>query len=188
MRGRSSSMRGRSFSKGAQQRDKESRSSRAAPRLAAGFEGGAPLASRRGVETGGPAGAADEGAGAAEGGAAAAGALAGGAGAVGGGAGAVAGAAGAFETGAGAVAGEAGAVAGAADGVADGGAAAGGNGIGAAGVGGASVERRKMYSLTKELTEELTDDIALPALLRTAATPSKYPKACWPEGTKPRKP
>jgi hypothetical protein len=181
MRGRSSSMRGRSFSKGAQQRDKESRSSRAAPRLAAGFEGGAPLASRRGVETGGPAGAADGGAGASEGGAAAAGALAGGAGAV-------AGAAGAFEEGAGAVAGEAGAVAGAADGVADGGAAAGGDGIGAAGVGGASVERRKMYSLTKELTEELTDDIALPALSRTAATPSKYPKACWPEGTKPRKP
>jgi hypothetical protein len=174
MRERSSSMRGRSFSKGAQQRDKESRSSRAAPRLAAGFEGGAPLASRRGVETGGPAGAAD-------GGAAAAGALAGGAGAL-------AGAAGAFEEGAGAVAGEAGAVAGAADGVADG-AAAGGDGIGAAGVGGgASVERRKMYSLTKELTEELTDDIALPALSRTAATPSKYLKACWPEGTKPRKP
>jgi hypothetical protein len=167
MRGRSSSMRGRSFSKGAQQRDKESRSSRAAPRLAAGFEGGAPLASRRGIETGGPAGAADGGAGAADGGAAAAGA---------------------FEEGAGAVGGGAGAVAGAADGVADGGAAAGGDGIGAAGVGGASVERRKMYSLTKELTEELTDDIALPALSRTAATPSKYPKACWPEGTKPRKP
>jgi hypothetical protein len=167
MRGRSSSMRGRSFSKGAQQRDKESRSSRAAPRLAAGFEGGAPLASRRGIETGGPAGAADGGAGAADGGAAAAGA---------------------FEEGAGAVGGGAGAVAGAADGVADGGAAAGGDGIGAAGVGGASVERRKMYSLTKELTEELTDDIALAALSRTAATPSKYPKACWPEGTKPRKP
>ena len=90
------------------------------------------------------------------------------------------------------VAGEAGAVAGAADGIAGGGAAAGGDGIGAAGVvvvvGGASLGFRKMYSLTKELTEEPTDDIALPALSRTAATPSKYPKACWPEGTKPRKP
>lgn len=175
-------MRGRSSSKGAQQRDLGSRSSRAAPRLAPDFEGGSPLASRRGVETGGPAGAADGAEGAAEGGAAAAGALAGGAGAV-------AGAAGAFEEGAGAVAGEAGAVAGAADGIADGGAAAGGDGFGAAGVvvGGAPLGFRKMYSLTKELTEELTDDIALPALSRTAATPSKYPKACWPEGTQPRK-
>jgi hypothetical protein len=81
-------------------------------------------------------------------------------------------------------------VAGGADGIGDGGdgAAAGGDGIGAGGVGVASLDCRKMYSLTKELTEELTDDIALPALSRTAAMPSKYPKACWPEGTKPRKP
>jgi hypothetical protein len=167
MRGRSSSMRGRSSSNGAQQRDQGSRSSRAAPRLAADFEGGAPLASRGGVETGGPAGGADGGAGAAEGGA---------------------GAAGGFAEGAGAAAGGAGAVAGGADGIADGGngAAAGGDGIGAGvvGVAGASLDCRKMYSLTKELTE----DIALSMLWRTAATPSKYPKACWPEGTKPRKP
>jgi len=72
-------------------------------------------------------------------------------------------------------------VAGGADGIRDGGdwAAAGGDGIGAGGVGFASLDCRKIYSLTKELT----DDIALPALSRTAATPSKYPKACWPEGT-----
>src|SRR5258707_15445126 len=56
VRGRSSSMRGRSSSKGAQQRDQGQRSSRAAQQSAADFEGGAPLASRRGVETGGPAG------------------------------------------------------------------------------------------------------------------------------------
>jgi hypothetical protein len=77
-------------------------------------------------------------------------------------------------------------VAGAADGIADGGdgAVAGGDGIGAsAGVGVASLERRKIYSLTKELT----DDIALPALSRTAATVSKYPEPCWPGATKPRK-
>jgi hypothetical protein len=122
--------------------------------------------SRRGVETGGPAGAADGAAGAAEGGARGAGE---------------------FAEGAGAVAGGAGAVAGAADGVGDGGggAAAGGDGIGAGGLGGAvaSLERRKIYSLTIELT----DDIALPALSRMAATPSKYPKACRPRGTKSRK-
>jgi hypothetical protein len=54
------------------------------------------------------------------------------------------------------------------------------------GVGGAvaSLDCGKMCSLTKELT----DDIALSTLWRTAATPSKYPKACWPEGTKLRKP
>jgi len=78
-------------------------------------------------------------------------------------------------------------VAGAADGVGDGadGAAAEGDGVGTAGVGVAvaSLDCRKMCSLTKELT----DDIALSMLWRTAATPSKYPKACWPEGTKPRK-
>ena len=79
-------------------------------------------------------------------------------------------------------------MAGAADGVGDDdddGAAAGGDGIGAAGVGGAvaSLERRKIYSLTKELT----DDIALPALSRTAAMPSKYPETCWPRETTPRK-
>jgi hypothetical protein len=95
----------------------------------------------------------------------------------------VAGAAGAFGEGAGA----AGAVAGAADGAGDGGAAVGGGGIGAGGVGVgvavASLDCRKTCSLTKELT----DDIAVSTLRRTAATPSKYPKACWLEGTKPRK-
>jgi hypothetical protein len=95
----------------------------------------------------------------------------------------VAGAAGAFEERAGAAAGGAGAAAGAADGAADGGAAAGGGGIGAGGVGVASLDCRKRCSLTKELT----DDIAVSTLRRTAATPSKYPKACWLEGTKPRK-
>ena len=77
-------------------------------------------------------------------------------------------------------------MAGAANGAGDGGgAAAGGDGIGAGGFGAvASLDCRKMYSLTKELTE----DIALSKLSRTAATPSKYPKACWPEGTQPRKP
>jgi hypothetical protein len=178
VRGRSSSMRVRLSSKGAQQRDRGSPSSRDAPRLAVDFEGGAPLASRRGVKTGGPAGASNGGAGAAEGGAGAAGAFEEGAGAV-------AGAAGAFEERAGAAAGGAGAVAGAADGAADGGAAAGGGGIGAGGVGVAvaSLDCRKMCSLRKELT----DDIAVSTLRRTAATPSKYPKACWLEGTKPRK-
>src|SRR6266852_8896344 len=128
------------------------------------LKGGLPLASRDGVETRGPVGAAGGGAGAAEGGA---------------------GGAGAFAEGAGAVAGGADAVAGAPDGVADGGdgAAAGGDGIGAGGVAVASLDCRKMCSLTKELT----DDIALSTLWRTAATPSKYPKACWPDGTKPRK-
>ena len=124
-------MRGRSSSKGVQQRDGGSRSSRAAPRLAADFEGGAPLASRRGVEIGGPAGAADGGAGATEGGA---------------------GAAGAFEEGAGAVAGGAAAAAGAA-----GGAAAGGDGIGAGDVGGAvaSLDCRKIRSFIKERTDDI---------------------------------
>jgi hypothetical protein len=84
------------------------------------------------------------------------------------------------------VAGGAGAAAGAADGVADGGegAVAGGDGMGAVGVGvaAASLERRKMRSLTKELT----DDITPTALSRMAATPSKYAKACRPEGTRSR--
>src|SRR6266852_1555767 len=86
----------------------------AADQFAADFAGGSPLASRRGVETGRPAGAADGGAGAAEGGAGGADVLA---------------------EGAGAVAGGADAVGGAADGVADGGdrAASGGDGIGAGG-------------------------------------------------------
>ena len=77
-------------------------------------------------------------------------------------------------------------MAGAANGAGDGGgAAAGGDGIGAGGFGAvASLDCRKMYSLTKELTE----DIALSTLSRTAATPSKYPIACRPEGTQPRKP
>jgi hypothetical protein len=78
-------------------------------------------------------------------------------------------------------------VAGAADGVADGGdgAAAGGDGIGAGGVGDAvaSLDCRKIRSWMKELT----DDIALSALSRTAATVSKYPEPCWPGATKPRK-
>src|SRR5712664_3080342 len=89
------------------------------------LKGGLPLASRDGVETRGPVGAAGGGAGAAEGGA---------------------GGAGAFAEGADAVAG-------APDGVVD-------------GVGGAvaSLDCRKMCSLTKELT----DDIALSTLWRTA--------------------
>ena len=72
------------------------------------------------------------------------------------------------------------AVAGAADGVAD-----GGDGIGAGGVGDAvaSLDCRKIRSWMKELT----DDIALSALPRTAATVSKYPEPCWPGATKPRK-
>ena len=123
---------------------------------------------RRGVETGGLAGAADGGAGAAEDGARGVDSFAGGAGAV-------------------AVAGGAAAVAGAVDGFADGGegAAAEGDGIGAGGVGGvaASLDFRKICSLTKELT----DDIALSARWRTAVTPSKYPETCWPRATKPRK-
>ena len=121
---------------------------------------------RGGVETGGPAGVADGGAGAAGGDA--------------GGGNAVA-------EGAGAVAGGADAVAAAADGVADAGdgASAGGDGIGAGGVGGAvaSLDCRQMCSLTKEPTA----DAALSALLRMAATPSKYPETCWPGETKPRK-
>jgi len=113
------------------------------------LKGGLPLASRDGVETRGPVGAAGGGAGAAEGGA---------------------GGAGAFAEGAGAVAGGADAVAGAPDGVVD-------------GVGGAvaSLDCRKMCSLTKELT----DDIALSTLWRTAAMPSKYFRTCWPGETKP---
>ena len=78
-------------------------------------------------------------------------------------------------------------VAGAGDGVADGGggAAAGGDGIGAGDGGGAvaSLDCRKICPWTKELT----DDIALSALSRTAATVSKYPEPCWPGATKPRK-
>lgn len=63
------------------------------------------------------------------------------------------------------------------------GAAAGGDGIGAGGVGGAaSLDCGKIRSLTNELT----DDIALSALSRTAATPSKYPETWWPMATKPR--
>src|SRR6266481_4508680 len=58
---------GRSFSNGVERRAQ--RSSRPAPQFAADFAGGSPLASRRGVESGRPAGAADGGAGAAEGGA-----------------------------------------------------------------------------------------------------------------------
>ena len=78
-------------------------------------------------------------------------------------------------------------MAGAADGVADAGegAAAGGDGIGAGGVGGAvaSLDCRKICSLTKELT----DDTALSARWRTVVTPSKYPETCWLRATKPRK-
>src|SRR5450631_2844187 len=84
-------------------------------------------------------------------------------------------------------AGAADAGAGAADGVADGGdgAAAGGDGIGARDVGGAvaSLDCRKICSLIKELT----DDIALSALWRTAAMPSEFPKTCSPMATKPCK-
>ena len=131
----SSKARGRSSSKGAEPRDPEERSSRAAPRFAADLDGGSPFASRRGVAAGGPAGEADGGAGAAEGGA---------------------GGADAFAEGAEAVAGGAGAVAGAAGGVADGD-AAGADGIGAGAVGGAvaCLDRRKIRSSTKELTDDI---------------------------------
>jgi hypothetical protein len=98
---------------------------------AADFAGGSPLASRRGVEAGRPAGATDGGARGTD----------------------------VLAEGAGAVAGGADAVGGAADGVADGGdgaAAAGGDGIGADGVGGAvaSLDCRKIRSWTKELTDD----------------------------------
>src|SRR5882724_10000865 len=130
----SSKARGRSFSSGVERRAQGS--SRAAAQSAADFAGGSLLASRRGVETGRPAGAANGGAGAAEGGARGADVLA---------------------EGAGAVAGGADAVGGAADGVADGdgAAAAGGDGVGAPGVGGAdaSLACRKIRSWMKELTD-----------------------------------
>jgi hypothetical protein len=59
-----------------------------------------------------------------------------------------------------------------------------GDGIEAGVVGGAGacLERPKISSLTKELS----DDIALSALRRTEATTSKYPKTCWPRETEPR--
>ena len=89
--------------------------------------------------------------------------------------------------GAGALAGGADAAAGSADGVADGGdgAAAGGDGIGAGGVGSAvaSLDCRKICSLIKELT----DEIALSALWRTAAMPSEFSKTCSPMARKPCK-
>ena len=70
-----------------------------------------------------------------------------------------AGGAGAFDEAKGAIGGRAGAAAGAADGVGDGGdrAAAGGDGIGTGGgsCAVASLERRKMRSLTKELTDDI---------------------------------
>src|SRR5258707_15452777 len=66
---KSSSERGRSPSDGARGRDRGQRSSPTAPQFAADLEGGSPLASRRGFDAGGPAGAADGDAGAAEGGA-----------------------------------------------------------------------------------------------------------------------
>jgi|SRR5450631_2011535 hypothetical protein len=162
----SSKARGRLFSNGAERLEQGLRSSRAAPQFAAGLKGDSPLALRGDVETGGPAGAADAGAGAADGGA---------------------GGADTFVGRAGALAGGADAAAGAADGVADGGdgAAAGGDGIGARDVGGAvaSLDCRKICSLIKELT----DDIALSALWRTAAMPSEFPKTCSPMATKPCK-
>ena len=127
---------GRSFSNGVERRAQ--RSSRPAPQFAADFGGGSPLASRRGVEAGRSAGAADGGAGAAEGGAGGADVLA---------------------EGAGAVVGGADAAGGAADGVADGGDgdAAGGDGIGAGGAGGAvaSLDCRKIRSWMKELTDDI---------------------------------
>jgi len=78
------------------------------------------------------------------------------------------------------VAGAADGVAGAADGL-----AAGADGIEAGGVAGAvaSLDCRKICSLTKELT----DDAALSALRRTAATPPESLEACGPRGTQPRK-
>src|SRR5712675_353002 len=132
----SSRARGRSFSNGAERPEQASRSSRPAAQFAADFAGGAPLASRRGVETGRPAGAADGGAGAAEG---SAGGADGGA------------------EGAGAVAGGADAVGGAADGVADGGDGPAAAGIGAGDAGGAvaSLDCRKIRSWMKEPTDDI---------------------------------
>jgi len=65
------------------------------------------------------------------------------------------------------------------------GAAAGGDGIGTGGIGGAvaSLDCGKIRSLTKELS----DEIALSALVRTAPAPSKYPENCSPMATKPCK-
>ena len=121
---------------------------------------------RGGVETGGPAGAVGGGAGAAGDGA---------------------GGADACAAKVGTVVGGADAVAGAADGVTDGGdgAAAGGDEIGARDGGGAvaSLDCSKIFLLTKELT----DDIALSALWRTATMPSEFPKTCSPIARKPCK-
>ena len=74
-------------------------------------------------------------------------------------------------------------VAGAADGgVGDDGDAGVGIEAGIVGGAGACLDRPKISSLTKELS----DDIALSALRRTEATTSKYPKTCWPRETEPR--
>src|SRR5258707_13841974 len=96
----SSKARGRLFSNGTERREQGYRSSRAAPQFAAAFGGGSLLAARRGVETDGPAGAAEGGTGAAGG---------------------DAGGADTFAGEVGAVAGEADVAAGATGGVADGG-------------------------------------------------------------------
>ena len=89
--------------------------------------------------------------------------------------------------GVGAVVGGADGTAGATDGVADGGdgTAVAGDGIGAGGVGGtvASLDCGEIRSSTKELSNE----IALSAVVRTAAAPSKYPETCSPMATKPCK-
>ena len=102
-------------------------------------------------------------------------------------AGGPAGAADGYARGVGAVVVGADAAAGAADGAAVGGdgAAVAGDGIGAGRVGGtvASLDRGEIRSLTKELSNE----IALSAVVRTAATPSKYPETCSPMATKPCK-
>lgn len=144
--------------------DPQGRDPGAVPQFVADFEGGALFASRRGGETGGPAGAADGDAGAAEAGAG----------------GGDAGGAGVFAEGTGPIAGCADEVADdeSGDGVGDGAGDAPGAdeaGVGPAGSAVTSLGRRKIWALTKELT----DDIALSALWRMAATPSK--------GTAPRK-
>jgi hypothetical protein len=124
----SSKARGRSFSSGMERRAQGS--SRAVAQSAADFAGASLLASRRGVESGRPAGAAEGGAGGAD----------------------------TLAEGAGAVAGGAAAVGGAADGVADsgGGAAAGADGIAAGDAGGAvaSLDCRKIRSCMKEPTDD----------------------------------
>jgi len=157
-------------------------SSRARGRSVAGLEGAGLLTSRRGVSSGGATSEGVGGASEAESRAAGAGVVVGGAdAAVGAGNGAAGGSAapvGAAEG----VVGD-GDAAGATDGVADGAAAVVGDAAGADGVGDAfsSLARRRIRSLTNELTDEI-----FVSTQWMAALPSKNPEACWPRTTTPR--